>query len=549
MEKRWYKTWPILVPKHPDVDKPVSEYIRAWAALIPDRPALTYYGTEITYKELDRMMDKAAQGLIDLGVKKGDRVALHMQNCPAFVISYFGAQRAGAVTVPFNPMFKGAELEYELNDCGAETLIGEDTLYGEVEKIRNKTSLKNVILASLTDYLPEKPVFLAAGERKAMKRSFDATTPFIEFLERAKDEPVNNVTDMKADLAILQYTGGTTGMPKGAMISHEALSCAATGSASWFRLREDDVVLGVTPFFHTMGQQVTMAAPLVAGSHIVLLTRFVPEIVAQVIDHYRCSFWVGAPTMFTALVNMPGVERYNFNSFRILVTGGADISTALQDKIKELSPRSTLLEGYGLTECLPQGGVVTPAYRRKPGFLGIPQYDLKIMDEETGTREMPPNEKGEIAIKALTMMKGYWNKPEETKKVLRNDWLFTGDIGVMDEEGYVKILGRDKEMLKCSGFSVFPTEVENLLYRHPAVKECAVIGITDAYRGQTPKAFIILKPDYLGKVTVGDMLEWSKENMAAYKAPRVIQFMEELPKSAAGKVLRRILVEEEQTRA
>ncbi|MGD0231523.1 MAG: AMP-binding protein [Syntrophorhabdales bacterium] len=548
MEKRWHKVWPVLVPKDINVEKPVSEYIRDWASLTPDHIALTYYGTDITYKELNRLIDKTAWGLIGSGVKRGDRVAIHMQNCPQFVLSYFGAHRAGAVAVPLNPMFKHSELEYELNDCGAETLIGEDTLYAEIKKIRTGTSLSTVVLSSLGDFLPERPALPFPAEEKTKGNSFPDSIPFLEFIDKSKDEPICNVASMKEDLALLQYTGGTTGMPKGAMISHHALCCASVGSAFWFRLRDDDVSLGVTPFFHTMGQQVTMAAPLLAGARLILLVRFVPNVVAQAVHLYRCTFWVGAPTMFTALINMPDVANYDFSSFKVLVTGGAEVSPTLQSEIRGLAPRSTLFEGYGLTECLPQGGIVTPAYRNKTGFIGIPQHELKIVDVETGMREMPANEEGEIAVKAPTMMEGYWNKPEETEKVLRNHWLFTGDIGVMDEDGYVKVLGRNKEMIKCSGFSVFPAEVEPLLQMHPAVREAAVIGVRDAYRGETPKAFITLKPGYPGKVTEGEILEWSKQNMAAYKAPRMIEFRADLPKSAAGKLLHRILAEEERAK-
>lgn len=547
MENRWHKDWPFWVQRDIYVDKPTSEYIRDWATLIPDRIAISYYGTDITYRELNRLIDKTAWALIDAGVKKGDRVVVHMQNSPQFVMSYFGAHRAGAVVVPFNPMFKQAELEFELNDCGAKIVIGEDTLYGELEKVRSRTSLETVVLASLGDYLPEKPA-LPVPPDVLKKQSFPDTITFLDFIDKAKDEPICGVTDIRNDLAVLQYTGGTTGMPKGAMISHYALSVASMRAAYWWMLRYDDISLGVTPFFHIMGQQATMAAPLAAGSRLVILFRFIPDVVAQAVSLYKCTFWVGAPTMFTALVNLPDIQRYDFTSFRMLVTGGADVSVELQRKIKELSPSSTLTEGYGLSESCPLGGVLTPPFRYKPGFIGVPLHDLKIMDVESGTTEMSPNEEGEIVLAGPTIMNGYWNKTEETQKVLRDGWLYTGDIGMMDEEGWVRILGRNKEMIKCSGFSVYPPEVESLLQLHPAVRESAVIGVNDAYRGETPKAFVVLKADYIGKVTEQEMLEWCKENMAAYKTPRFIEFRQEIPKSAAGKILRRVLVDEEKAK-
>jgi long-chain acyl-CoA synthetase len=251
--------------------------------------------------------------------------------------------------------------------------------------------------------------------------------------------------------------------------------------------------------------------------------------------------------MIIALLSLPDIKNYDFSSLRCLWTGGAPVSVELQKQLKELAPNAIIGEGYGMSETLPQGGAITPLYRYKPGFVGIPQLsDIKIMDLETGTREMDPNQEGEITIEGPAMMQGYWNKPEETEEVLRNGRLYTSDIGLMDEEGYVKLLGRKRELIKCSGYSVFPAEVEDLIYRHPAIKEVAVIGITDPYRGETPKAFVILKPQYAGKVTEQEILEWCKDNMAAYKRPRVIEFREDLPKSAAGKILRRLLVEEEQ---
>jgi acyl-CoA synthetase (AMP-forming)/AMP-acid ligase II len=548
MERRWHKVWPMWVPKTLEVERPTSEYIRDWAELTPDRIALTFYGRDMTYRELNWLIDKAAWGLVDLGVSKGDRVALHMENCPQFVISYFAVQRAGGVVVAVNPMFKGAELEFEMNDAGVETLIGIDAFYPEVARIKDKTPIKNVILTSFDDFLPSDPALpfpeASPGEEKG---SFPNTLDFLAFLEKSQDRPICKVTDIRTDLALLQYTGGTTGTPKGAMISHYALTNAALGNMHWYHFRENDVYLGVTPFFHVMGQTVLMATPLVSGGRIVILTRFVPDVVARAVTMYRCTYWVGATTMIIALLNLPDVKEYDFSSFRCIWTGGATVSVELQNKLKELVPNAMIGEGYGLSEVISQGGACTPLYRYKPGFVGIPQLnvDLKIVDQETGTKELGPNEAGEIVIKAAAMMLGYWNKPEATKEMLRDGWLYTGDTGLMDEEGYIKFLGRTRELIKSSGYSVFPAEVEDLLYRHPGVKEVAVIGVNDAYRGESAKAFIILKDGYAGNVTEKDILDWSKDNMAAYKRPKFVEFRQELPKTAAGKILKRVLVDEE----
>jgi acyl-CoA synthetase (AMP-forming)/AMP-acid ligase II len=545
---RWYKVWPMWAPKTLEVDKPVSEYLREWARLTPDRIALNFYGREITYGELNRMIDRVAWGLVGLGVKKGDRVAVHMENCPQFVIAYFGIQRAGGVVVAVNPMFKGAELEYELNDAGVETLIGIDALYSEVEKVRSRTPLKNVILSSMRDFVPAEPVLPVPEEAKHEKQSFGGTIDLLEMMGRSQESPVSRVTDLKTDLALLQYTGGTTGIPKGAMISHYSLAIAVLGGAHWYHFREDDVFLGITPFFHVMGQVSLMCTALASGASIVVLARFVPEVVAQALTRYRCTYWVGPTTMVIALLNLPNIGDYDFSSLRAVWSGGASISVELQNKLKELTPNAAIGEGYGLSEVMSQGGACTPLYRYKPGFVGIPQIhvEMKIVDQGTGTKEMGPNEAGEIIIRSPAAMLGYWNKPEETREMLRDGWLYTGDTGLMDEEGYVKFLGRTRELIKCSGFSVFPAEVEDLLYRHQAVKEAAVIGVADAYRGESPKAFIVLKDEYRGKIKEQDILDWSRDSMAAYKRPKFVEFRNELPKSAAGKVLRRVLVQEEQ---
>jgi long-chain acyl-CoA synthetase len=546
MECRWHKVWPTWAPKSLEIEMPVSEYIRRWAQLTPDRIALVFYGKEISYAELNHMVDRTAWGLVLSGVRKGDRVAVHMENCPQFVIEYFGAHRAGAVVVAVNPMFKSAELEYELNDAGVETLIGLDLLYPLVAQIRDRTPLKNVILTSLKDFLPAAPELPLPEEARQPKQHFADTLDFLDFMERSSADPICRVSDIHADLALLQYTGGTTGIPKGAMISHHALAVAALGSMHWYHFRENDVFLGVTPFFHVMGQAVLMCTPLIAGARVIVLSRFVPEVVAQAVTRYRCTYWVGAPTMVIALLNLPHLEAYDFSSFRCIWSGGASISAELQANLKRLAPNAVVGEGYGLSEVMSQGGACTPLFAHRPGFVGIPQIgvEIKIVDMETGQRELPPNEPGQIIIRSPATMLGYWNKPQETAAMLHDGWLYTGDTGLMDEDGYLRFLGRNRELIKCSGFSVFPAEVEELLYKHPAVKETAVIGVPDDYRGESPKAFIILKQSQMGKVTEQEILDWCKENMAAYKRPRFVEFRAELPKSTAGKLLKRLLVAE-----
>jgi acyl-CoA synthetase (AMP-forming)/AMP-acid ligase II len=531
-----------------EIEKPVSEYINDWAEFHPDGIALLFYGRDVTYGELNDAINRFAQGLLQLGLGKGDRVAVFMQNCPQFVISFFGILRAGGVVVSLNPMFKTAELEYEINDAGVEILVALDYLYPEVKKIESKINLKHVILGSLGDYAPADPVLPMPSEVLNPKVSFEGTLDFMNLLETSPGTHLCNIDDMKEDLALLQYTGGTTGLPKGAMITHYNLAYACVGTAFWYRHRYDDVHLGVTPFFHIMGMQQLMCTPLISGGKVVVLTRFDSKVTARAIELFKCTYWVTATTSLIAFLEMPEIEEYDFSSMRCLWSGGTPISVEIQKKISKLAPNAIIGEGYGLTECVSQGGVITPLLRYKPGYVGIPQLSqIKIMDLETGRKELPIGEEGEIIMKGPTVTKGYWNRPEETEITLRDGWLHTGDIGAMDDEGYLKIVGRKKEMIKCSGFSVFPSEVENLLFKHPAIAEVAVIGVADPYRGESPKAFVILKSEYRKKTTEGDIIQWCKKNMSTYKRPRAVEFMEELPKSAAGKILRRVLSEKENT--
>jgi acyl-CoA synthetase (AMP-forming)/AMP-acid ligase II len=542
MGKRWYSVWDPDIPKSFEPEKPLPDYLRDTAMSMPNWIAVNFYGFEMTYQELDDSMDRFAGGLVDLGMKRGDRVAVYMENCPQFVISYFGILRAGGIVVALNPMFKHAELEYEMNDSGAEMLVASDLLYTEVAKIKDRVKLKHIILTSLRDFLPQKPTLPLPSDAEQPKRVFPGTLDFLELLHRSSVKPPRDPINLKEDLALLQYTGGTTGLPKGAMLSHYSLAYAITATVLWFKYTKHDVHLAVTPFFHIMGM-LHMCSQFVSGGQVIILARFSPEVVAKAISQYKCTTFMPAPTALIALLSWPNIEAYDLSSLRCLVSGAAPISLETQTKMKRLLPKTVIGEGYGLTETLAQGGLLTPLHRHKAGFVGIPEIgaDMKIVDRETGSRELAPNEEGEILIKGPTVMRGYWNKPQETKEVLRDGWLHTGDIGLMDEEGYVRVVGRKKELIKCSGFSVFPSEVEGWLYKHPAVAEAAVIGIPDPYRGEAPKAFIVLKAEYQGKVNESEIMEWSKENMAAYKRPQVVEFLDELPKSAAGKILKRLL--------
>ena len=546
MQKIWYSSWDPGIPKVFKPQKSILQYLQDNVAATPDKIALSYYGRDMTYRELDQNIDRFAAGLIDLGIKKGERVALYLQNCPQFVISYFGSLKVGAIVVSLNPMFKHNELEYEINDAGAETLVTLDYLYPEVIKAGNRIKLKNVISTSFKDFLPEKPILPLHPEMERPRIKISGAIDFAEFLQSSPARPVYERIDLKEDIALLQYTGGTTGLPKGAIITHYTLAHNAMGVKLWFSYTRNDVFVGVMPFFHVAGMVHSMCAALVSGGQLVVLSRFSPEALARAVETYKCTVLNTITTMYTAIIDWLPTGQYDLNSLRLVWEGGSPLLETVELKLKQMLPGAFVGEGYGLTETL-TGGVNTPIPHRKPGFIGIPfiSTEVAIVDLESGSKKLNPGEEGEIVIRGPCVMQGYWNKPEETRQQIRGGWLHTGDIGKMDAEGYVAVVGRKKELIKCSGYSVFPTEVENLLYKHPAIAEVSVIGIPDPYRGETPKAFVVLNPEYKGKICEGEILEWAKDNLAPYKRPSVIEFRDELPKSGAGKILRRVLAEEE----
>jgi acyl-CoA synthetase (AMP-forming)/AMP-acid ligase II len=549
MKTKQSSTGDHYIPKTFKPQKSLLQYFKDNVKATPNRVALSFYGYDMTYQKLNQAIDQFAGGLISLGVEKGDRVALFMQNCPQFVISYFGALQAGAIVVSLNPMFKHAELEYEINDSGAETMVALDYLYPEIKRAGDRIKLKNIILTSLSDYLPKKPSLPLPPEMERPKTEFPEAADFLTFLHKSPAEPVSRITDLKEDIALLQYTGGTSGLPKGAIITHYTLAHNAAAVLLWFDYTKDDIHTGAMPFFHVAGMIHTMCAALVSGGRLVIIARFSPEVLAKAIEQYKCTVVNAITTMYTAMLEWPEIGRYNLSSLRIVWEGGAPMLAVTEEKLKQLIPQAFVGEGYGLTETL-TGGMNTRIPYRKPGYIGPPfiSTKIKVVDLETGLKEVKPGEEGEVVIKGPCVMKGYWNKPEATEQQLRNGWLYTGDIGKMDEEGNIAIVGRKKELIKCSGFSVFPDDVEDLLYKHPAIAEVSVIGIPDPYRGETPKAFVILKPEYMGKIREEEILEWAKDNMAPYKRPHVVEFRDELPKSGAGKVLRRILLEEEESK-
>ncbi len=547
-EKPWFKFWPAETPKSIDYPEvPLFHILDNSASKFPNKTALVFYGKKLTFKQLEIASNKFAAALTDMGVGKGDCVAVYLPNMPQFVIAFFGALKTGAHITLCNPMYKARELEYLLTDSEASVIVALDMLYKNFEKIRGKTKVEKVITTSLKDYMPSLIGFLASF--KGIKKiHHPGTIDFIELLRKYPPKSPEVKIKPKEDIAILLYTGGTTGIPKGAMLTHFNLLTNAYQAKNWMPVKENDIILSVLPFFHVYGLTVDMNTGILAGATQILYPRFEVKTVLKAIEKYKVTIFPGVPTIYIALLNSPELTKYDLTSIRRCISGAAPLPEAVMHKFNEIT-KGNLVEGYGLTEASPvtHCNPLDDMKKVKPGSIGIPfpDTDAKIVDLETGTKTLPPGEVGELAVKGPQVMKGYWNKPEETAKALRNGWLLTGDIAKVDEDGYFYIVDRKKDMIDASGLKVWPREVEEVLYMHPAVKEAAVIGVPHPYRGETVKAFIVLKEAYKGKVTADDIKKHCRENMAVFKVPTEIEFREELPKSMVGKVLRRVLKEEE----
>ncbi|OAT86164.1 AMP-binding protein [Desulfotomaculum copahuensis] len=543
MEPIWYKSWPGDLPRKIDIPATtLPEIVKKYARQFPRREAINFYGKSISYGEFENMTGAFAASLSQMGVTRGDRVCLFMENCPQFIVAIFACWKLGAVAVTANPMFKEDELAHQLNDSGAETIVLLDQLYPVLRKIRDKTSLRNVIITGYKDFLPSSPKLPLHPSLTVPRQYFPDTVELTGLLNNPSPLP-QVVIDNDYDLALLQYTSGITGVPKGAMITHANMLFNTVCSALWLRGKRG-IHLAVLPLFHVTGLVHSMNMPMYTGGTIILLARYDTEAVVKAIEKFRCTHWISIATMNIAVVNYPDTKKYDLTSLRACVSGGAPIPVEVLKKFKQMTGAS-LVEGYGLSEAISQVAV-NPLDKPRPGSVGIPvlNTDIKITSIADPSREVLLGEMGELWVKGPQVTRGYWRRPEETELFIKDGWLCTGDMARMDQDGYLYIVGRKKELIKASGFSVFPPEVENFLYEHPAVAEVAVVGIPDPYRGESVKAYVVLKREYENKMSESDIINWARQKMAAYKYPRVIEFRPELPKNGSGKILRRLLQEQ-----
>ncbi|RAK21311.1 long-chain acyl-CoA synthetase [Anoxybacillus vitaminiphilus] len=557
MNKPWLAHYPPQIPHTIDYpNKTLQQFLREAASQFPNKIAIHFLGKELTFQEVYKQALKLANYLVKLGLKKGDRVSVMLPNCPQAVISYYGVLLAGGVVVQTNPLYTERELEHQLNDSGAEILITLDLLYPKAVKMKAVTNLKHLIITSIKDYLPFiKKLFYPLVQKKQQQtivkvKEQEDQHLFSNIIAFTEEKEIEVDMDPIEDIALLQYTGGTTGFPKAAMLTHRNLIANTLMCAHWMYKCEkgNESILGVLPFFHVYGMTAVMNLSIMEGYKMILLPKFDPETTLKTIQKLKPTLFPGAPTIYIALLNHPDLKNYDLSSIKVCISGSAPLPVEVQEKFEAITG-GKLIEGYGLTEASP----VTHANflwdgERVRGSIGVPWPDTeaKIISLETG-EEAKVNEIGELVVRGPQVMKGYWNQPVETEAVLRDGWLYTGDLGYMDERGYFFIVDRKKDMIIAGGYNIYPREVEEVLYEHPKVQEAAVVGVPDAYRGETVKAFIVLKQGE--DCTTEELDQFARSRLAAYKVPRIYEFRKELPKTAVGKILRRVLIEEVKKRS
>ena len=532
----WHGAWPAHLPfslAYPDV--PVWWLLERNLPRYADRVAVRYLDNVslaerevLTYADLAGRARSVAAGLQRLGVRKGERIATFLPNCPQLIISYYGIWRAGGVPVPCNPMFKAAELTRQVGDAGARLLIAPAEAAAITGAVARDTGVGIIQVGQ------------AAAEPDTV-RSPQPVPRFAELLASPAKDLREVRTEPGADLALLLYTGGTTGTPKGAMLTHRNLVANAIQFAQWYAFEPGrETCVSVIPMFHSGGMAGAMNVPLFAGATLLVFSRFVPASVAQAIERHRATRFFGVPAMYIAILNSEEARRCDYSSLKACRTNAAPLPASVKTAFDRLVGREVLIEGYGLTETSPLTHA-NPIHRARAGSIGVPlpDTDAKIVDMATG-EDLPPGETGEIVIRGPQVMQGYWRQPEATREAMRGGWFHTGDAGFMDAEGYFTVVDRMKDMINSAGYKVWPREVEEVLYQHPAVRLAVVSGAKDEYRGEVVKAYVVLKTPRTDAETEEALIAFCEERLAAYKVPRSVEFRDQLPMSGAGKLLRRV---------
>ncbi|SIS97730.1 class I adenylate-forming enzyme family protein [Salimicrobium salexigens] len=549
MEEVLRKNWPEGLSKKLEYrsgERPLHEYLIQNAEEMPEEPAYIYYGNTITWKDLEYDTRRFAGFLKSKGIAKGECVGVFMQNCPQYLITHYAVQMLGTVVVPLNPMYKESELEYFINEAGIKAIVSGDELYQRIENVSDTTPyLQFSITTNYADYLPDSPTLPVPAEL-LMEKNIGTAYDMKEVTETAEPLPETEPIDIWNDVGLMVFTSGTTGRPKAALLTYGNALFKTAATAQGYRLEQEDRTLASAPLSHIAGMVMGVNIPVYSALQSVLLTRFEPEAAIQAIEKYKINKLYTIAMMNAAILNYPDIEKRDLNSLELnfATSFGMQVDESLAEKWKRITEGCILLEAsYGLSEthtC----DTFMPIEHIKFGTCGIATYDTSFRIVDTETREdLPPGEQGEIAVKNPGVFKGYLNRPEETDETLREGWVFTGDIGKIDEDGYLYFIGRVKEMIKSSGFSVFPGDVEAMMSEHEAVAQVACVGVPDAEKGEVVKAFVVLNPSYETSISEKELVEWARDKMAAYKYPRAIEFIEEMPSTSSGKVLRRFLKE------
>ncbi len=557
-EKPWLKYYDPHVPASlkPYPRKTLLDVVSETAKERPEHPAFLFKGATVSYGRFQRESDAFAAALVDLGVRKGDRVALLIPNSPQFFVALFGAWEAGAIVSPLNPLYTGRELKHALNHTGAKVAVVLTPFYAKLKTVQPETELQTIVATNIKEYLPGllRILFTLLKEKKEGHHiTLEPGDRWMQaMIHKHLDAAPPDVTVAPDDPALLMFTGGTTGLPKAAINTHQGLVMTGMQIKAWFGdMMEDwrDVMLAIMPMFHIYGIAGIAGSGFVGRQPLALAPnpRDMDDVLTT-IAKTRPAFLPGVPTLFIAMMQHPDVRagKANLGSIKLSHAGAAPLLYEIKQRWEELTG-GRMIEGYALTEST-LAAVMTPVRGRyKPGAIGLPLPDveIRIVDLETGERTLPLGETGEVLMHAPQLMAGYWNQPEETAATIREidgkRWLFTGDIGFLDEEGYLHIVDRKKDVIKPSGFQVWPREVEEVIASHPAVMEVGVAGVPDERQGEAVKAWVVLEPGQ--SLTQEELRAWCKQQLAAYKVPRYVEFCADLPKSTVGKVLRRELRE------
>lgn len=561
----WFKSYPEDVPRtlEPYPEMTVFGMLADSARRHPDKPALAWLGRHMTYKWLRDETVRFSTVLASLGVKKGDRVAFILPNSPQYVIAYYATTRLGAIAVGNNALYTQREMEHQLRDCGAKVVIVLDRVYRDFAEVFQTLGIEQVVATKLNTYMRFPLKLLAPIKFKKDTKKENKPWPFVpkdapvkwwhKLMKAAGEPPPQPPIDVVNDTGGFIYTGGTTGPSKGAMLSHRNIVANSMQSAAWFSDLKDgeDAIMCVLPFFHSYGMTVCMNLGIYRAAKLVLVPRFELHMVLKEMQKERPTIFPGVPRLYQTINDAPETQKFDISSVKACVSGAAPLPHAVAERFHEITG-GRVVEGYGITE----GGpcvAANPIYGRvKVGCIGLPltDVDVKVVDLANPEREVDEGESGEFCVKGPNVMLGYWNHPEETALAIRNGWFHTGDVAAMDEDGYFRIVDRIKEMILVSGFNVYPTEVEQVLYRHPKISKVCVVGVPSEETGEAVKAFVVLKPGE--QATPEEIIKWSRDpeqGLTGYRAPKMVEFRESLPETLVGKVLRRVLLAEEKEKA